>query len=213
MRKWLAAFCFVVFTTGIALAYFPANCNEDHAALDYTDADAIVIGRVIKIERVMTEIKEAKRKEWETAYYATIKMGKVIKGELKKDDEIQMLEGVYWTKEEDNTDPNWVRQANTHPSAGLKIDGVFLLFIMHRGNQWTPRSCHCSIHSIESAVDEKTEKRKLVVVRGDALEKRSKPVDLDEFLKIKQSDAEATQKKIVEEEKNRKPLGENPATK
>jgi hypothetical protein len=197
----LATICMATLLfTGLAKAYYPMNCFAEYAARDFADADAIVIARVIKFERKIEDRKE-KRGEIERVlkyidYDATLKVGKVIKGELKIGDEFLMYEGGCLQREEDNAEVTWIGQCNTHPRAGFQVDGVYLLFINKSAiNCWRPRSCHFSVHRLELAVDEKTNARTTMVRESLGMKGDVKPaVALDAFLEAKKKEADETAK-------------------
>ena len=182
---------------GNVQAYFPPDCLPAHAIKDYTDSDAVVIARVIKIERKISDFTLGGKKIKSVSYMATLKVARSVRGEFKKDDEYVLCDGGYFQKEENNLDIQYVGQCGTHARAGFQPDGIYVLFLkQHRGDDgeffWAPRSCHRSIHKVEQAVDEKTEIRSLIVRESLGHSGETKPpVALDAFLKAKKSEAEA----------------------
>lgn len=207
MRAFVLA-CAALLACGIvSLAYFPMQCSVNHAASDFADADAIVIARCIKVERRVEQLPNDKFKSY--YYIATLKVGRTIKGTLKVDEEIEMLEGAYLARQEDNAQPTYLAQCNTHPRAGLDPDGVFLLYIkQHNDKTWSPVSCHYSIHEVVALVNEKTKARSLGVNESLGMrsrEEQKKTVPLEEFLKRKETAAaEAAKKRAAEKSSSTK---------
>jgi hypothetical protein len=179
------------------MAYWPVNCRSSHADKDFTESEAIVIGRVVKMERVNKEIKIADRTILESTYFASVKIGKVIKGELKIGDTIRLFEGEYRRPKEDNADPTHLNQCNTHAQAGFQIDGIYLLFVKKSkegdADLWAPRSCHCSIHKIKKLVNDDTDAERLMVSEG-FFDKAGRDMELQEFLEMKKVQAERASK-------------------
>ena len=203
MRRFSPFLLVLIFATK-AHGYYPPNCSAEYAATDFTDADAVVIARVIKIERKLSDFIQ-KRKNGEVTlkcvdYVATLKVGKVIRGEAKKNDELFIYEGGYIQKEEDNSEITWVRTCGSHSRTGFQIDGVYVLFInMHRGSDgkvdWTPRSCHFSIHKLEDEINETTGTQTIVVRESLGMWGKTKPpVPLEAFLEAKKKQADETKK-------------------
>ncbi len=199
MRSVLCA-CIAILAVGFVVrAYYPIQCNSEHAASDFADAEAIVIARCIKVERKMEQIPNQK---YQSFYYmATLKVGRAIKGELKTGDEFEMCEGGYIAQQEDNVTPTYVAQCNTHPGAGLEPNGVFLMYLKTRDlKTWYPVSCHFSIHEMVDCLDEKTNKHSLGVKESVSMRSRSEQtVPLDEFLKRKENEAAEAAKNRAEE--------------
>jgi hypothetical protein len=203
--KWiLPVAILLVLPWGKASGYYPINCFAKHAATDYSDSDEIVIARVIKLERLVFGVtkKRVDGTDWkynEVIYRATLKVGRAIKGTLKKDDEFEMFEGSYIQSEEDDAEPTWLGQCNSHPSAGLRIDRVCLMFLRKSKTGdgkifYEPRSCHYSTHSMAVGVDETTDKRTLLVHEDESGAKEKPGMPVNEFLAKKKAEAEQAKK-------------------
>lgn len=198
MRRLLPILLVLSFA-GQTQAYYPPNCMPGHAAKDYTDSDAVVIARVIKIERKVSDFfrKNGEKKYKAIAYWATLKVARVVRGGLKKDEEIEMYDGGYLQVDEDNLKVNFVGQCNySHSRAGFHADGIYVLFLKQSKDDdgklyWAPRSCHFSIHKVDETVDEKTDT--LTTVVRESLGQRAEtkpPVALDAFLEAKKNEAD-----------------------
>jgi len=158
-------------------AYLPIECNHAHAAADYTEADAVVVGQVTGFER-FTEILVGKglkgevRKETFFSYYAKVKIGRVVTGGLKVDDEIWVFEGDGSQPKENNTEPHWIKQCNSHARAGLGLGCAYVLALNRRKQdernadkrvRYVARSCHHSIHEIADVENEDGSERGFAV--------------------------------------------------
>jgi hypothetical protein len=199
--RYLLAFVLVALFANPVDAYFPPNCRPGHAALDYTDSDAVVIARVIKIERRILELGERKMKFIE--YVATLKVARAIRGVLKEDEEFTASEGGYLQSDDSKLSVGWIGQCGTHPRAGFQPDGLYVLFLMQKRDDakkiyWEPRSCHYSVHAIGITVDEKTNERSTVVRQSlGHSSKTEDPVLLEEFLASKKKEARKRGEEII----------------
>lgn len=205
---------------GRASAYLPGNCNARHALTDYDKAEAIVIGKVVVIERVLEKLQLANgREDYRFSYYAAVRVGRAIKGELRVGDEFRTLVGEYDQTREDDTVSIGLRTCGTHPAFRLSPGGVNLYFInkikdlrhwhvdnktyqvlrderarklIVEDNVWKPRSCHYSIHEIIGVRGERGGMTLWVnEARGDA----EQEILLNDFLSRKREEARTVKEK------------------
>ncbi len=197
MKLWPLIFCMLFIAGENAHSYFPINCNDAHAESDYLRSDAVIVGRVIKLDRARSEYEfgKSKRRMVEYAYFATVKVARAVRGILNQGDEIRILEGVSTSGADDDAAPLGLYLCGTHMQAGFCIGQTYLLFVKQTREQrdgvhvWSLRSCHESIIPIASRWESE---QVAPVVRFRKLNNNELEVEmaLDEFLKQKQSDAE-----------------------
>jgi hypothetical protein len=208
-----------------ATAYLPGNCNARHAVADYDMSDAVVIGRVVAVERVLEKLRYANgRDDYHFSYVATVRVGRAVRGTLSVGDEFRMLVGGYFQSSYDDTAPvGRLMTCNTHSPHDLPPAGVRLLFVnrardlqrdrenpkgpevsrdelarrlVEEGNVWEPRSCHFSVHEIVWGTDGKDGKT-LWVEPSSRPWGDAKPEAqlLDDFLSQKREEAQAIREK------------------
>lgn len=175
----------------VAWAYLPKNCDEARAKQDFKQADIVLIGRVVKLER---EVSPPAKPGGSSVvrYVATLKAGRVFlpKG-APVGGEYQVEIGSYSQRTVDETTPTSLQTHNTHPSYPLAIDGVYLVALdkVQAGGQprWAPRSCHGSVHRLEQGVLEGPGAGAQVVLlqRGLAF-RREKKADEDEHYELQE---------------------------
>src|ERR1017187_2283425 len=109
MRKILLASCVCAVCCARSYAFYPPQCLAAHAELDDADSDAVVIARVVKVEQVVETIGEWRdgRPRIAFDYFATLKVGRVIRGELKMEQTFRMYEGGYEDTTENNSEPSY----------------------------------------------------------------------------------------------------------
>lgn len=210
--RYLLPLLLVILFSGLSNAYYPPNCLPAHAETDYTESDAVVIARVIKMERKILEFplkrQDGKPNYKVMTYSATLKVARVVRGQMKKDEEFEMYDGGYVQEQEDNLKVHFIGQCNfSHSRAGFQPDGIYVLFLKRNRDDngkdyWAPRSCHFSIHRVDEIVDEKTKVNTTVVreslgQRGDT----KPPVELEAFLQAKKTDAEKAKRAEDEDRK------------
>lgn len=194
--RMLLGFAIVMLLAIPSHAYFPIQCNDTHAADDFTKADVVIVGQVAGFER-FTEIfvgkglKGEEYKETFFSYYAKVKIGRVVTGTLKVDDEIWVFEGYGSQPKENNADPHWIKQCNTHARAGLGLGCAYVLALNLRKPDernadkrvcYNPRSCHHSLHDITEVVNEESGKRWFGVKVAEEEGKPAHYVTVDDFL-------------------------------
>ncbi len=115
--------------------YLPGGWNEKHAAADPEQADTIVIGRVIKLERLPEpQIEKTGAREIRTDHYrATLEIEERVKGELAAGGTVAIElgyvhrpvapKGRYWPG------PWEIRIANSQLGYDLRLNEAYLLFL------------------------------------------------------------------------------------
>jgi hypothetical protein len=186
--KWIVT-PMVLLLADAAGAYLPVECNAEHAAGDLAKSEAVVIGRVIAVQRLGPQ--EAFDGRWLfSPYLAKVKIGRTLKGPLKTGDEIKIGLGGYLQRAEDNVQPTSI-SIGTHSGLDLKPNGVYLLCLNRAKGAgsvdgWAPRSCHFSVHHVVLAKDDRTGKAVLSVRAGRWPGARQEAVPLSVFLESKE---------------------------
>lgn len=191
MKERIAGLLLVLLFGGVAYTYYPLQCNPEHALTDFEKADIFAIGRVIGFERFSetfeVQAKDKLRQHTAFGFYARVKIGRVLKGNIKEGDEILVFEGCYEQPKEDNVEPVWVAQCNTHPKAGFEIGQSYVLAVNIQPNQekketikYSLRSCHHSLYPLVTCIDERTEVRHTAVKLNKG--KDATNVPLEKFL-------------------------------
>jgi len=182
--EWIVA-PLLLLLADAAYSYLPVECNAEHAATDFAKSDAVAIGRVIAVQRMSPA--EAFDGKWLFfAYVAKVKIGRALKGPLKKGDEIRIGLGGYLQRVEDNMRPTLIGMG-THSGLDLKANEVYLLCLNRAKGTgltdgWAPRSCHFSIHQIALVRDERSGTEVLSVRAGRWPGDRQEAVPLSVFL-------------------------------
>jgi hypothetical protein len=200
MKARIAGLALVLALGCTAYSYYPVECNPHHALTDFNKADVYAIGRVIGFER-FSETEESKSKDKIKRYttfsfYARIKLGRVVKGTVKEGSEILVFEGCYTQSEENNIEPVWVGQCNSHPPTGFAIGQSYILAVnaqpepeLKVNNKYSLRSCHHSLYPLIGCIDEKTEVRYTAIKLSNGSEKDPTYMPLEKFLERAKKDA------------------------
>ena len=158
---------------------------------DFEKADVYAIGRVIGFERFSetfeVQAKDMLRQYSAFSFYARVKIGRVLKGTIEEGNEILVFEGCYDQPKEDNVEPVWVGQCNSHPKAGFEIGQSYVLAVnaqpapeLKEKNGYSLRSCHHSLYPLFTCIDEKTDVRHTAVKLNE--DKDATNVPLEKFL-------------------------------
>jgi len=197
------AVCCILATTlpRAAWAFLPVDCY--HSDYDFSSAEAVMIGRVTKVERVTTKLPVSEVTKLQFCYFATVTVGRVLRGDVKKDSDLCIYIGDYLQREEDNTVPTWLGTCNTHGALPLQINNVYLLCLNRgpghaptelprswRRKLWHPSCCHYSIHQIGWTFSAEDHARAMVVLESQGTGQPKPPVPLAEFLKQKMGSSE-----------------------
>ncbi len=184
-----------------AWAFLPVDCH--YSENDFSGAEAVVIGRVTKVERVTTKLPAGKETRLQFCYIATITVGRVLKGDVKNGSELYIYIGDYVQPAEDNTLPQQFSTCNTHGALPLEINNVYLLCLRHgeghaprelprswRRKLWAPNHCHYCIHQIAWTFSGDDHSRTVVVLESQGRGEPRPPVPLADFLKQKMGSPE-----------------------
>jgi|GEM_PF-3889849 len=127
----------------LATAYTPTNWLPTHAASDFAKADAIVVARVISLNRSITNDC--------VEFHATFAVGRSIRGPLKQSDTFTFLIGTDWVRNPPEEDrPRYgLLLFGTHMSYWLEINGVYLICLGRTERGWEPRSGSQSVFRIQ----------------------------------------------------------------
>lgn len=183
----------------VALAHLPHNWTEEHAVSDYEKADAIVVARVVGLNRSSVTNRPA----W-VDFHATFIVAKSIKGSLNPTNQFSFLIGTELIGDiSDEAQPSYgFILHNTQQSYHFDINGVYLLFLSKTKEGWMPRSGPYSVFRIQKEKVSKQKERLVVIPRDNKAEaqahairqiKEPSRVLLEEFLIEKQKDP---QKKV-----------------
>jgi hypothetical protein len=154
--------------TSLALAYTPTNWLPEHAASDFQKAEAIVVARVVGLNRAMAKDPP----DGTVKFHATLVVGRSYRGPLKRSDRFTFLIGEDWVgnpPEEDR--PRFgLLIFGTHMSYWLEINGVYLLCLARTERGWEPRSGPQSVFRIQEQSPSHEEVPLVVDPRGNRAE-------------------------------------------
>jgi hypothetical protein len=198
MKKIIVILASVIMTS-IALAHLPPNWTREHAASDFEKADAIVVARVVGLNRSTV----TNRPSW-VDFHATFIVGKSIRGSLKPENNLTFLIGQDSIDDPvDETQPRYgLLLHGTQQSYNLEINGVYLLCLSKTEQGWEPRSGPYSVFRVHKESIEDKPSRLVVDPRDNRTEaidhltkqiKERSHMSLDDFLKtkmIKKEDAQ-----------------------
>ncbi len=161
-----------------ALAYLPGNWSDRHANDDFARSDAVLIGRVIAVNRTQDSLPAAANTAVAFTYTASIIAANVFYGSILTNQVLTIPIGGYMQDIIDESEPTWVSQHNTQRGFDLNINHVYLLAlsrIVDKSGQtnWVPRSGHRSVYEIRRAKD-------LIMIR--------KPSALNRYLDLEAND-------------------------
>jgi len=196
MKRMCVAVCCILATTALpraAWAFLPWDCV--YSEYDFTGSDAVVIGRVTKVERVTTKQPFGEETRPQFCYIATITVGQVLRGPVKKDSDLFIHIGEYVQRTEDNTVPAQFGTCNTHRALPLQINSVYLLCLRRgeghaprelsrswRRKLWAPNCCHYSIHEIIWWLSSEKPTGVMAVLESQGMGRPKPPVPLADFL-------------------------------
>ena len=180
----------------VALAYLPHNWTEEHAASDFEKVDAIVVARVIGLDRSTVTNRPA-----QVDFHATFIVAESIKGDLNPTNQFSFLIGTEWIDGiSDEAQPSYgFILHNTQQSYHFDINGVYLLFLSNTKEGWSPRSGPYSVFRIQKENVSKQKERLVVIPRDNKTEAREHVMRqikepsrllLEEFLKKKEKETQ-----------------------
>jgi hypothetical protein len=187
----------------VALAYLPPNWTPEHADTDFSEADAIVVARVIGLNRsTVTNLPT-----W-VDFHATFIVARSIKGDLNSTNQFSFLIGtdsLYNISDEAQPSYGFILHGS-QLSYHFQINGVYLLFLSKTKEGWEPRSGPYSVFRIQKK-NTKERARLVVIPKNNKVEatddvkrqiEEPSRVLLDEFLKKKQMEPNKTPEHISE---------------
>ena len=192
-RARIAALILSALTPSLALAYLPVGLEGASGKHDFALSEAIVIGRVTRIERFSDPLGAGSDAACFSCI-ATVTVGRTLKGPLKRGDEFLIRIGEYILKGDDNARPVRMALFNTQRPWPMRFNGVYLLCLRRvpdervarpawKGKLWQPQSFYYSIHELVGAIDPTTRKWVICVREGQWRGKPKPLVSLDAFLK------------------------------
>ena len=166
MKRIIAIF--VVGATSSALAYLPGNWTPEHAASDFAESDAIVVARVIGLNRTIV----TNQPHGQVEFHATFVVGKSIRGSLARHESFSFLIGQDTVGNPPNEDiPRLgLLLHNTQQSYHFEINSVYLLCLSKTERGWQPRSGPYSVFRIQRERRMTDTPRLLVDPRGNKKE-------------------------------------------
>jgi len=171
--------------------HLPPDWTEEHSASDFEKADAIVVARVIGLNRSAVTNRPA----W-VDFRATFIVANSVKGELNPTYQFSFLIGTESIDDiPDEAQPSYgFLLHGTQQSYHFDINGVYLVFLSKTEEGWKPRSGPYSVFRIQKEKVSKQKERLVVISRDNKVEaqaqvmrqiKESSGLLLDEFLKKK----------------------------
>jgi hypothetical protein len=195
MKKTIAIIA-SAFIACVALAYLPPNWTEEHAASDSDKADAIVVARVIGLNRsAVTNLPT-----W-VEFNARFIVAKTVRGDLNPTNQFTFLIGTESIDDiSDEAQPSYgFILHNSQQSYHFDINGVYLLFLSKMKDGWVPRSGPYSVFRIQKENVSRQKERLVVIPRYNKVEatdhvirqiKEPSRVFLEEFLKKKEKNTQ-----------------------
>jgi hypothetical protein len=175
----------------LALAYLPSHWSPEDPASAFEKADAVVVARVIGLNRSAVTNRPA-----QVDFHAKFIVARNIKGDLNPTDQFSFLIGTEAIDNiSDEAQPSYgFLLHGTQQSYHFDINGVYLLFLSKTEDGWTPRSGPYSVFRIQKEKVSKQKERLVVIPRDNKSEahdhvirqiREPSRVLLDEFLKNK----------------------------
>lgn len=151
--KRIVTVALIILTAVVAFAYLPGNWSNRHANTDFTRSDAVLIGRVIAINRSQEVMPEGTNTVVAFTYTASIVAARVLRGDIQTNQVLAVPIGGYWQQKLDEAEPIWVHQCNTQRGFDLDVNGVYLLALTKNVDKsshtnWVPRSGHRSVYEV-----------------------------------------------------------------
>lgn len=183
----------------LALAYLPSHWSPEDPASACEKADAVVVARVIGLNRTAVTNRPA-----QVDFYAKFIVARNIKGDLNPTNQFSFLIGTEAIDNiSDEAQPSYgFILHNTQQSYHFDINGVYLLFLSKTTEGWEPRSGPYSVFRIQKEKNSKQKERLVVIPRDNKAEarahvtrqiKESSRVLLDDFLAEKRETQPSTE--------------------
>ncbi|MFH1021758.1 MAG: hypothetical protein V1809_00035 [Planctomycetota bacterium] len=192
---WIVSILLMSGTAGL-FAYLPAEWNLERSKDDLNNSDVVVIGRVIGLN-VIEKLDDNESKS--RTYYATIRVGKILKGKVHIGETFPVVVGcccVHYPDKGGDAEPSSLTLANTQSPHDFRLNGVYFLALQ---SYWNPHDKKYELDLTSGVFSigwvTKNEQEKTEIRMGRLGAKWEDPQDYGTFLKECFNKLEATRER------------------